>query len=745
MSPRSGISYRASVLHRFTVYAISMENLLFTTSVANDATRNISVSPTPEKGGQAELIPILAKAVREVEASTHRGKVTPAVRSKFHAIALLVREVGKDLLGEGTARQDGQRSELHKRLEGIATILARAAGRDTSLIQLVDKAAVPSDATKLLRRKMLEQAGLRAAVEPQLQEQVVPQKLAAKQVVPAGIESRIACTPFLQPSSARSSEFAPVMRLANWDLLGPLLKSFEQGGGQGACKDLPEPLMPDRVSPKGLRLMPHQSRFVASVLAGHRSFLLADEPGLGKTAQSLVAANVSGSFPLLVVVPNVVKMNWAREAAEWSPGRKVSVIHGDGQGVNAFADIFIVNYDILDRHLSWMTRFPWKGMVIDEAHLIKNRSSQRSTSALAIAASIKKRHPLGDALLVALTGTPLINGIEDFRAIWLFLGWLEELQTAHFEGRDRPAVPSATLLSRLEHSGFTPADPLFYPTARQTVIDMGIVRRRKTDVAKDLPEKSIVDLPVELDGESGQDVREAEQRLRDKLLARFQALKQSRAGAKLDDEQLVRMACASELDDGQKKSDGVNIFTLVRQIGEAKAALAADYTRGLVRSVGKVVFFAKHIAVMDEVTRALEGRGIKTVSVRGDQSAQFRQSQIDAFNEDPEVHVAICSLTAAGVGVNLQASSNVVLAELSWTDAEQTQAIDRVHRIGQEEPVTAWRIIAAKTVDQRVAELLGRKAGLAARALDGAPEKVEDEDSLQLLSLIGILREALGL
>ena len=89
----------------------------------------------------------------------------------------------------------------------------------------------------------------------------------------------------------------------------------------------------------------------------------------------------------------------------------------------------------------------------------------------------------------------------------------------------------------------------------------------------------------------------------------------------------------------------------------------------------------------------------------------------DVFAYDPDVAIAVCSLTAAGVGLNLQVASNIVLAELSWTDAEQTQAIDRSHRIGQAEPVTAWRIIAAQTIDARIAELIDSKAGLAARAL----------------------------
>jgi SNF2 family DNA or RNA helicase len=85
-----------------------------------------------------------------------------------------------------------------------------------------------------------------------------------------------------------------------------------------------------------------------------------------------------------------------------------------------------------------------------------------------------------------------------------------------------------------------------------------------------------------------------------------------------------------------------------------------------------------------------------------------------------------------------------VLAELSWTDAEQTQAIDRVHRIGQDEPVTAWRIVAAQTIDAKIAELIDGKAGLAARALDGASAPAEEADSVQLLALIGVLEKAVA-
>ncbi len=128
--------------------------------------------------------------------------------------------------------------------------------------------------------------------------------------------------------------------------------------------------------------MVHQARFLEQVREGHRTFLLADEPGLGKTAQAILAASVADSYPMLAVVPNVVKINWAREVQRWTPQRRVTVIHGDGRDVDAFADVFVVNYEVLDRHFPWLSTLGFRSMVVDEAHFIKNLGSQRSQQVL---------------------------------------------------------------------------------------------------------------------------------------------------------------------------------------------------------------------------------------------------------------------------------------------------------------------------------------------------------------------------
>jgi SNF2 family DNA or RNA helicase len=680
--------------------------------------------PLDEEG----IIPILARAVREVENAVNRdGKVNSANRTKFHAAGLLIREE-KARIDEDKSIPQKEREDVNKRLDGLAMIMVKSLAKDQSLGALLDPNAPVSAATQKLRRDMLLASGAELDIDDILIVDDSPAVTAdtAKSVLPPSVRRAELANPFLQPVFKDRARVTG--RLQNWELIDPLFRAFEQGG-QAASMELPEAR--SLATPGGLDLMRHQARFVESAKAGHRSYLLADEPGLGKTAQALLAAEVTNSFPLLVVVPNVVKRNWEREVDRWIPHRHASVIHGDGDDLDAFAEVIIINYDILDRHAGWASRFGFAGMVVDEAHFIKNRESQRSMNVQRIAEAIRTRH--GDPLLIALTGTPLINEVEDFRMIWKFLGWINDEK------------PTGELMAKLEALDLTPADAGFFPEARQAVIDMGIVRRRKEDVAKDIPARRIADIPVELDDELGRSIRESELALMQRLVERYDRIIAGRGDRPTGiDDDIVRLVAQSEVDESKNSTGGDNVFAMVRRIGQAKATLAADYTANLANSVGKVVFFAKHIDVMDDVEAHLAKAGIATTSIRGNQSSDARTKAIDDFSNDPNVKVIVCSLTAAGVGVNLQVASNVVLSELSWTSAEQTQAIDRVHRIGQEMPVTAWRIIAAQTIDSRIADLIDSKAGLAARALDGDDSELEQSMSVQMAALTAMLTDALA-
>src|SRR5437764_1290752 len=246
--------------------------------------------------------------------------------------------------------------------------------------------------------------------------------------------------------------------------------------------------------------------------------------------------------------PSVVKTNWVREAGLWTPNRSATAVHGNGDTVDGFADIVVVNYEVLDRHVGWFGEFGFRGMVVDEAHFIKNKTSQRSQHVLELSERIRFR--MARPLLMALTGTPLINDIDDFRAIWQFLGWIDD------------SKPLGELMDALEDTGLTPADPGFYPAARQAVIDQGIVRRRKVDVAADIPARRIADLPVELDGAAGRSIRAAERALARRMLVQYHTALAARTpdavieGIDLD---LVRRVARSELKHGITAKSGDNV------------------------------------------------------------------------------------------------------------------------------------------------------------------------------------------
>lgn len=675
------------------------------------------------------IVPVLARAVRELESAVQRGPLAPGQRVRFQVVALLVREHRTDVRASAELT-DAQKADELKRLDGIATILAKTATRDPSLFGLLSEESVVTDSARDLRLEMLRKAGVEVAPEEPKPDDEAGPGLGERRVVPQSVLQHQLANPFLKPDFGIGHERRSVHgRLSSWELLGPLFRSFELGGAS-SCMDLPEAT--SLKAPGKLELMPHQARMIAAAAEGHRTFLLADEPGLGKTAQALLAAQAADAYPLLVVCPNVVKTNWARETERWTPRRRATVIHGDGGQVDAFADVIIVNYEILDRHVGWLGSFGFRGMVVDEAHFIKNKTSQRSRHVLELSEQLRAR--TARPLLMALTGTPLINDIEDFRAIWQFLGWVDDTK------------PLARLMESLEETDLTPADHAFYPAARKAVIDMGIVRRRKVDVAEDIPARRIADIPVELDDEDTRSIRAAEEDLARRLVQRYKAaLETRRTGSVVDgiDHELVRRVATWEREEMDQGTGGENVFSMFRRIGRAKAGLAADYAAQLARNVGKVVFFARHVDVMDIAEETFTRRGLKHTSIRGDQTPRARERAIEAFVNDPDVQVIVCSLAAAGVGVNLQVASNVVLSELSWTDAEQTQAIDRVHRIGQSDPVTAWRIIAAQTIDTRIAELIDSKAGLAARALDGSDAEVGSSANIQTEALVALLTDAL--
>src|SRR5213080_4248355 len=292
-------------------------------------------SSAPRRLDQEGPIPPLALAAASVDGDVSRNRISPTTRATFQAVALLVRELREKTKTD--PMNEARRAQELKRIEGLATALARTAAKQTTLLALLtdDAGRLPGTATILA--ELRAKTGLEAPDEPEPLVVDPANSREQRSVIPDSVRARVLANPFLAPDYSSAPPPRPKPRLlVGWELLQPLLRAFEESSdGAPSCMALPEPSQTHIAW--GRELMPHQAQVVAAAREGHRTFLLADEPGLGKTAQALLAAQAADAYPLLVVVPNVVKTSWAREAALWTPNRTVTVIHGDGHDVDGFA------------------------------------------------------------------------------------------------------------------------------------------------------------------------------------------------------------------------------------------------------------------------------------------------------------------------------------------------------------------------------------------------------------------------
>ena len=323
-----------------------------------------------------------------------------------------------------------------------------------------------------------------------------------------------------------------------------------------------------------------------------------------------------------------------------------------------------------------------------------------------------------------LSGTPIPNRPIELAEPLTHLGLLDSLggfwtfakryAEAHYDGYGWKMTGAAHL------------DEL-----HEELVSVGMVRRRKSEVT-DLPERTVVDLPVTLSGDGARDVKAAQVALTKRLVAAVKAqAKEDEVKLKDITFDLVRNVVGRELSGSLGFEE---IAALRKLIGIGKIDLIVAQAETLLQS-GAVVVFAHHRAVVDGIQEALSAAGHRVGVIVGGQAATVRQEVIDGF-QSGDLDVVVASIEASGVGITLHRASQVVIGELPWTAAAQDQAIDRVHRIGQDEPVTAWRVIASSTLDKKLSDAVASKAGIAAAVIDG-----EDRDEAEGKSLSLVIAE----
>jgi len=449
-------------------------------------------------------------------------------------------------------------------------------------------------------------------------------------------------------------------------------------------------------------LHPHQAQFVAAIQAGSRTALLADQPGLGKTASALISLEAVGSKRAIVVVPAVVKTAWEREAARWTPARTTLVLAGrTPTAIPPDADTIIINYDVLSAWQPALTAWQPDALVLDESHYVKDPKSGRGKAAKVIGKSM-----LPSTLRMAVTGTPIPARPKDL---------INQLETIGM----LPAVADSAWDFLLTYCNghknqwgwdFDGASNL--GQLHDLLVAGGMVRRLKTDVL-DLPSKTVANLPVTLTGAGAKAVKTAQKALMGGLVATAKTVKSETKEPKITPA-ICRTAASRFV-----SHDGISLVDGVRQaIGLAKVPLVVDEAKSILEAGESVVIMAHHLSVQEAIVAELAAAGV--VRVFGKQSQAQKQDAIDSFQrKDPAARVLVGSIMAAATGITLTAASNMVIAELPWTAAVQEQAIDRIHRITQDSPVTAWRLIATGTMDDQIASLIARRAGVSGAIVDG--------------------------
>jgi hypothetical protein len=461
----------------------------------------------------------------------------------------------------------------------------------------------------------------------------------------------------------------------------------------------------------GGELKPFQRAGVSYLLAQRRAFL-ADEQGLGKTIEALATLEADGAYPAVVVCPASLKLNWMRELQRWLPARSAQTLSGTGvrakrssepttpQGDATSeeaaragatippADITIVNYDILAARAPALAAMAPRALVLDESHYCKNAAAKRTQAVARLAATIPS-----DGLVLALTGTPVMNRPPELISQLRILGRLADFGSgAQFGRRFRGADAHVRLHWHLRSRCF--------------------VRRLKADVLPQLPAKTRTVVPVELDNEA--EYRLAETDVIAWLRSRPLDLSEldAKVAAALRAERLVRL----------------NALKKLAARGKLHAALA--WIHDFCSSGERLVVFARH----REIQRAVLERFPGALHILGEDSHAARDASLNAFQatDNSNNQLIVCSIEVAGQGLTLTQASNVAFLELDWTPAKHDQAEDRCHRIGQQDAVNAWYLLAAGTIDETMATLLERKRAIIGAVTDGRDE--EDEGIVDALA-----------
>ena len=440
--------------------------------------------------------------------------------------------------------------------------------------------------------------------------------------------------------------------------------------------------------------------------------VLADDMGLGKTVQTiallLAVKQEEKQIRTLIVAPTSVVTNWERELARFSPTLSVALWHGADRKEQAEAvkeaDVVITSYALLRRDEEFLSKLDLTYAILDEAQHIKNPMS-------ATAAAAKRLH---SKRRLALTGTPIENRLSEIWSIFDFVS---------------PGLLGP--LDRFEQRYSRPIEAGDYKTAQRlrSTIHPFILRRTKSEVAKDLPEKIETDQICDLTGEQRNVYLAVAREVRAQVLGEVE-----RVG--LAKSQIQILAGLTRL---RQAACDPRLLGLPRDYSDedsGKLVALRELVSNAVEGGHKVLIFSQFVMMLKIIEKAMKEDGVPYEYLDG--STKDRQARVDNFQNNPSVPVFLISLKAGGTGLNLTAADTVIHFDPWWNPAVEQQATDRAHRIGQTKVVTAYRLVAAGTIEEKILLLKAKKRELVASVLSedaGGAKKLTKTDLEELFAV----------
>lgn len=497
------------------------------------------------------------------------------------------------------------------------------------------------------------------------------------------------------------------------------------GGGEFDTGAAAETRVRAEIGELATRLRPYQLEgvlWMTSRIQRGCGGVLADEMGLGKTVQSIALTvcvlqeRSRGTGPVLVVCPKSLLGNWQAEFERFAPQLKVLSVQGAGRAGAlaeiASADVVITSYQLLVRDVAAYQAEKLSLILLDEASFIRNPGTEAAKALRSLKASGR----------VALTGTPLENGVRDLWSIFQFVlpGYLgsqdsfrERFESPVHAGLDLPAGRDAA--ARLQKL----TKPYF-------------LRRTKRQVLKDLPEKIEQVLWCTPSAAQAEFYRRILEEGRDEIQAARRRSGQNGARMTMFTVLLrLRQACCDLRLTGIRSEV---IATLGAEDLSGKWPALVDQIMTALEAGGKVLVFSQFVQFLRLMRSEFEEREIGYAYLDG--SSQDRTAQVERFQKDPDCRVFLISLKAGGYGLNLTAADSVILADPWWNPAVEAQAIDRAHRIGQQKVVNAYRLIMRGTVEERILKLQERKRSLVEAALNDQAPMMEGLNEKDLEDLV---------